>query len=141
MGIESDDMETEDKRKVVVDRSKWRFGGDIKNVKYGWTMLLNERGFKCCLGFAIQQLEGVPEHEMLNLKDPADLNKRMKDLTILIGPESIVNSGLSNELMMLNDNRRLTHQEREEKIYEAGKEHGILFEFVGEYPELRNKES
>jgi hypothetical protein len=127
-------MTDQEERKVIVDRSKWRFGGHGLNYKYGPTNLLNKRGFKCCLGFAVEQLEGVTERELLGLSDPASLIQLMKGLTVQTTLGHIENSGLSNRLISINDREDLTPPEREEKIYEAGKEGGIIFEFVGEYP-------
>lgn len=59
-------------KKVVIDRSKWRRGGD-KQENAGETCLLNPQGFMCCLGF-ISLVEGFTEEEIFNAGEPSDMS-------------------------------------------------------------------
>lgn len=51
---------------LIIDRSKWRTGGDLAHVNdnqtgKGYTALYNKQGFMCCLGFRCNQM-GVPKN-------------------------------------------------------------------------------
>lgn len=53
--------------KCTVKRSEWNRGG--RYSEYGISQLLNEKGFKCCLGFAGEQC-GYLVNELLNSFTP-----------------------------------------------------------------------
>jgi len=59
-------------KKIIIDRSKWRRGGD-KQENAGLTCLLNPQGFMCCLGF-ISLAEGFTEEEIFNAGEPSDMS-------------------------------------------------------------------
>lgn len=58
-------------KKITIDRSKWRRGGDNQKDA-GETCLLNNEGFMCCLGF-ISLAEGFAEDEILGAGEPSDM--------------------------------------------------------------------
>ena len=58
-------------KKITIDRSKWRRGGDTQEDA-GETCLLNNEGFMCCLGF-IALAEGFDEDEILCAGEPSDM--------------------------------------------------------------------
>ncbi len=70
-------------KKVAIDRSKWRFGGDEDDdlvEDRGPTLLLNDAGNMCCLGFAAKQLAGLDDKDMSSAIDPGDLEFELKPL-------------------------------------------------------------
>lgn len=120
-------------RVVVIDRRTWRYGGHGLTSLYGKTQLLNDEGFRCCLGFALQQLEGLSDEELLHEGSPASLNRDMKVFTIRTHSSQPDNSDFSYKAIYMNDDALLTKSDREAELVRLGKEVGIAFEFVGEY--------
>lgn len=59
-------------KKLILDYSKWRCGGDSDyKVGEGVVALFNDQGFMCCLGqFGKQQ--GMTDDEMLNKGEPIE---------------------------------------------------------------------
>lgn len=66
-------------KKITIDRSKWRRGGDNQEDA-GETELLNELGFMCCLGF-ICLAEGFSKTEILYAGEPSDIRVDVWDET------------------------------------------------------------
>lgn len=118
-------------RKVVIDRSKWGCG---HAPQHGDRFLLNRLGFKCCLGFAVQQLEGRGDHELLDRAAPANLGMFMEILTARASTGIIYDSSFSIKAMEINDCSFIDNEDRELRLQALGEKHGITFEFVGEYP-------
>lgn len=142
-------------RQLVIDRAKWRTG-DESSFKSGEgrTMLKNEEGYMCCLGFYCVQA-GIPEEIIYNHTSPIDLvqdlfesdtpelyNKYYADildirqLIHLFDPEDpteMSNTEFCKEAMEINDNRSLTREIREKKLKEHFNEYGIEVIFQGEY--------
>ena len=69
-------------KKVVVDRSRWRYGGGhlLKSFNNLTTRLLDEKGKMCCLGFTCQQVmdDGPP---LLGACTPEALGEVIEGLT------------------------------------------------------------
>jgi hypothetical protein len=132
--------------KLIIDRSKWRTGGDnIPNTGIGKTRLLNEEGYMCCLGFACEQ-SGVPKDVLLNVASPSCLSEESEEFiheydeallnSKLLSQEGkgfFINSDLSDDAMNINDSMSFTRDEREREIQELFGGYGIKVEFINEY--------
>jgi hypothetical protein len=131
-------MTDQKERKVIVDRSKWRIGGDAwsRFEMYGKTLLLNGKGLKCCLGFAAEQLGGFSEEKLRGVGHPKSLCRTIDGLTFYRKAMTgeILSTPLTDDLIRINDDYLIDNMTRETKIRERGLEGGIEFEFVGEYP-------
>lgn len=132
-------------KKLIIDRSRWRTGGGqfapeaftTKNITgEGFTQLLNEEGYMCCLGFACIQ-SGVPKERLLHSGTPSSLGDYIdwKDLRLLI-PHLVVggvNTLFSAKAMSLNDDQTIDSSERERRITKHFAEIGTEVEFTGQY--------
>lgn len=59
--------------KLIIDRSKWRTGHTAENATgQGFTALLNDQGFMCCLGFYSLAC-GYTEEEIRGVGEPQDI--------------------------------------------------------------------
>lgn len=58
-------------KQFVIDRSKWRFGGDRYDTLFGQTGLSNRKGYMCCLGQICRQV-GMPDMCLLNRSEPEE---------------------------------------------------------------------
>lgn len=97
--------------------------------------LLNERGFRCCLGFCASQL-GVPDPAMLEMGTPADVGKDVGPLTFRRGdPDDDFASWGDTELttgaVEINDDPTLSDLERESGLESLFEKHGHTIEFTG----------
>lgn len=135
--------------KFILDYSKWRAGSDGENsVGEGYTRLLNSEGYKCCLGQFSEQC-GVPEENLLDVDDPEDLfkcntlNSDGGELHYTLGEipfTSIDNSTgvfryrnntvLSKKAMIINDDSKITTNQRIEELKELFEEHGHEIEVI-----------
>jgi len=115
--------------KFTVERSRWRNAAHgIGNV-----LLLNEDGYKCCLGFVCEQL-GV--RSILNRSSPKTLEVPVDDFNhwdVVWGVSHWENTELSKKAILINDDVCLTDQEREAQLIELFKKHGHELIFTGEY--------
>jgi hypothetical protein len=123
--------------KLEIDRSKWACGKN--NAKRGQnSALLDENGFKCCLGF-LGSACGLTDKELLHHATPggAPSEKWPKGL-LTADPYSSdilhpLNSTLARTLMNANDDKRRVSNEVEQEIADRLKEIGVEVMFVGEY--------
>lgn len=75
--------------KCVIDREKWCRVIPETSVSFGGSkLLLNDDGFRCCLGFACQSL-GVDDDEMLGIGQPSDFENALAVRLIKIEDEAI----------------------------------------------------
>jgi len=111
---------------LIIDRSKWRTG----KTGEGYTALLNENGYMCCLGFRCHQM-GIPKKDLLGKRAPDELSEKwdIPDLINAVGNDSYFTS----EAIRINDNMIYTHEEREKKITEHFATIGVIVEFTGKY--------
>lgn len=116
----------------TIDRAAWRCGGSVLNAAFGQTHLLNERGFKCCLGFVCEQ-DGVKD--LLN-KDLPCLVTRSHWLVTPTGPLSVRDSNFARKALLINDDEAFAPRQRERQLQSLAQEAGHEFVFVGEYPEV-----
>ncbi len=132
--------------KLIIDRARWRTGGDnIPNTGIGKTRLLNEEGYMCCLGFACEQ-SGVPKDVILDKASPSCISEESEEFTheydeALLNSRLLsqnvkgffINSDLSETAMNINDSISLTIERREFEIEELFGGYGIKVEFINEY--------
>jgi len=129
--------------KFVIDRSKWRRGGDEGVTKrkgqrgLGKTVLLNKEGFMCCLGQMCNQLK-VPKRRLLDAYAPKNLflpkatfNRLVENG--LLPKHGYLTTTLVNQAIGINDDEDLTELQAEKKLAELLHKHGHEVEFVGEY--------
>jgi hypothetical protein len=133
-----------EKIKVVIDRAKWRTGQNGFNATgKGKTMLLNQEGYMCCLGFCCKAA-GVKSEDLLDVLTPERLSSARKidisntGLTVpsisSISNKSIpVNSRLAREAIHINDHSCSTPALKEQQILEVFKDSNFEIEFTGEY--------
>lgn len=127
-------------RQLVIDRSKWRCGENTQYDKehflkpivsahgIGKTKLLNKEGFKCCLGFAANQLDGC--------SDEVIADKILPNRVTSIEPCSITNR-LGSTAAKLNDNGLLSFEEREARIAALFAKYDVDVTFIGEYTDVK----
>jgi len=122
---------------VEIQRSRWRCGGTSPYVESkagkGTTALLNPEGYMCCLGFACTQLCDLPEEAIYNKSMPDELGAYLRHFTENGGEGNFMNSSLSDEAARINDNGRISNQDREAELTNLFKAYGIEIEFVGKY--------
>lgn len=124
------------KTKVIIDRSKWRTGGnsDIATGE-GNTLLLNAEGYQCCLGF-VCEAAGVPRKKMRGWCLPNSVNTVVEGLTELLdvgSHDEFVDTKLADAAVGINDNGVMPPAEKEQKLLELFKDSPYELEFVGEY--------
>ena len=124
--------------KYIIDRSRWRWGGPYYDEKRGYTRLLNQEGFMCCLGFLAKQC-GCSAQRILNVPVPRKINWKVagldrKALSDLLTPDG-AHSEFSSIAIDINDAVDLSKEDREDRLIGLGKNHGIELEFISEYPE------
>ena len=124
-----------EKLKVVVERSKWLRGDP------GSSMLLDEDGMRCCLGFVMhaegfwdaQLFEKTTPHEVVILPQQGRGSRLTCEITspsgFLVGES---NTGWAHRAMLLNDNPGFTDAKRERLLRAHCKcENSLVqFEFV-----------
>jgi hypothetical protein len=120
-------------QQFVIDRSKWRTGGNDPNHKHGATRLLNSKGFMCCLGFFCNQIENRTAYELMGVADPVGLDNEDRG-TNLIGDDGFNRPWVSSAIT-INDDDDLSKETREERIHQLFKDNGYDVKFINEYPE------
>lgn len=116
------------KYKIVIDRSKWRTGEYSKSAtgKGADTALLNEEGYKCCLGFITQQ---VTKKGILGSYQPHDCEFSIPLLNYKDG-KMYENTELSKEAMAINDSD-MRLEEKEVALKKLFKNTPISLTFKG----------
>lgn len=117
----------------VIDRSKWRCGGDGEfKLGEGYTELLNWQGYMCCLGQCARQL-GYDTDHLLYLPSPSCIPTSIRfehDIFSLRSGLTTYNSGLSDAAMRINDNDSFSQKEREDKLTQLFKQSGHSITFI-----------
>ena len=125
-------------KKFIIDRSKWRCGGNTGNPGargQGSTLLLNSEGYMCCLGQVCTQL-GVPDQNLLDLMTPIHIEDDFISLPQAVGLTDggeDENSDFADEVMKVNDDGSLDDSTREQQLIDMFAEQGYTLEFTGEY--------
>lgn len=119
---------------LIIDRSKWRTGGESPSkTGKGYTQLLNKQGFMCCLGFRCNQM-GIPKKDLLGNHIPEHL-KGLYDIPDLIEEDEgkWSDTAFTQEAININDDESITSTEREKSIKEHFATIGVTVKFVGKY--------
>lgn len=118
---------------LIIDRSKWR-SGDFSNNETGEgnTLLLNQEGYMCCLGFRCHQM-GIPKENLINIGSPWELSFDWDIPDLLDEHVNYNNSDFTREAITINDDRFLTPSQREKKIKKHFATIGVTVEFTGKY--------
>lgn len=126
--------------KLIIDRSKWRTGADNQQATgLGPTLLRNNQGFKCCLGFFCEQalgnisvdLFGVLPHYVV-LSNPNTFDK----LSLLVEKRHngyFNTNDFGSKAAEINDATNMTRKGRENQVTRHFAEKGIEVVFEGEY--------
>ena len=122
-----------EKIKVVIDRAKWRTGGSSRyHTGAGDTMLENDGGYMCCLGFCIKALGDT--YQTMGYSHPADLQVLLPDLTQLYDEHwEIENTPLAHAAVEINDCGYNSASNKERRLLELFENSVYELEFVGEY--------
>lgn len=140
----------EKKKKLSIDRSKWVRGGV---EEYGESLLLNDLGSMCCLGFYCVQVLGLEYSDIKGLGDilgdficnEVKLSSKHAEgieLEEYEDDESLrwkyiykksLGCMVDREISFLsvNDDEELSEEERERKLTELFSEIGVEVEFFG----------
>jgi hypothetical protein len=117
----------------VIDRSVWRAGGGSDNkVGIGLTYLMNNKGFMCCLGQTCKQL-GYSNEQLISVSTPENLEKHIPYFTVKDKSGVFVDSKLSSRAVEINDDTKLTREQRERKLKSLFSKFKHKITFVGEY--------
>lgn len=125
-------------KKLILDYSTWRCGGEGKNkLGEGRTALLNYEGFMCCLGqFSLQLGSEITERDLDDEAEPSDMWKLIPYLTIPNenGEEEFgyYNTQLSNRAMKINDDEKTSVTEKIEQLKELFKEEEFEIEVINQ---------
>ena len=129
-------------RKVRINRAKWRCGGFLGHgSKSGSSDIfdpsstyLNDGEFRCCLGFAANQLGRVSYKDMLYLYSPAALSKKIEPFSENDG-SFLNNTKFAHQCMIVNDDASISNKMREYKLKRKFKSQDIDLQFYGKYNE------
>ena len=114
---------------IIIKLSKWRCGDyGFDSMGEGKTFLLNNQGYKCCLGFACQQIgyKGL----IRGMEQPSSITKSLDKLNVKINRSYFKNSDFSESAIRINDSEDMTMTERKTKLVALGKKHSIRISFV-----------
>jgi hypothetical protein len=137
-------------KQLVIDRSQWRTGGRKYDVSHGKTLLLNEQGNMCCLGFYCLQLGELTENEIKHKGDFASFdvdesllkNKNMKKVAFVYDEDGenavILNTLFSDEAIEINDDGNIDSYTREQKLIEHFKQIDVEVVFTNDYNDTGN---
>lgn len=110
---------------LTIERAKWRRGGDTpeKVAEFGETVLLNDSGLMCCLGFDAHAC-GIPKKNLLGVGNPSDLaaedlvrhGSRYAQMRLVRRVDRWVDNGAVLRAIKANDSRRLSERQREARI-------------------------
>jgi len=123
-------------KQLIIDRSKWRTGGDDFDETHGETHLLNHRGNMCCLGFYCLQIGEISKNEILGIGLPEDLNvvDVYNDAMLkLVHKVNLRNTDFTSRAISINDAKVLSNEQREKEIIEHFKQIDVDVIFTGEY--------
>jgi len=142
-----EETKQEKPKKVVIVRATWVRGtcllgpGNPTYDERGISMLLNDKGRRCCLGFVGQQLCEVTDDEAKTSYYPSNrwvLQKFHQHLPGLFKDKLLARgigakadlSEVCNDIVAVNDTQALTDEEREKKLIELFKKIDVEIEFV-----------
>lgn len=115
-------------KSFTVRRKKWARGG-----KNGEAALLNQDGNMCCLGFAACQISRIRRSELADEGEPQNVYKDKSFLTDVERYDDnvdVTNNDLASKAMTINDNEKLSENEREKRLTKLFRKHNIIIKFV-----------
>lgn len=122
------------KKTIIIDRSKWRTGNNLhssfNSTGYGNTKLLNEEGYKCCLGFIASQ---ATHQKILNSCEPTYCKYIIPELSYRDKYGYVINSTLADNAIKINDNGYTTPQEKEKSLKQLFKDSRYKLVFKGKF--------
>ena len=129
---------------LVLNESIWRCGDDSKDPSKsrgtGYTKLLNEEGYMCCLGqFSLQLSPELKRADLLHRHFPQNLEIAVEDLTAKAYGE-LKDTELSKKAVAINDNSHSTISEKVKELTElfAKYEYKIIFISMPFYKKIWN---
>lgn len=113
------------KKEIVINRAKWKTATRGK----GQTLLLNDEGYKCCLGFLVGQ---TTKCKIKGYCVPSSCSNPPKEFE---KSEAHNEDSLENSAIDINDNLSLNDKEREKQLKELFSKKSKLYKlkFVGKY--------
>jgi hypothetical protein len=140
-------------KQLIIDRSKWRTGGDDDGGEEhqtgeGYTRLINAQGYMCCLGFYLKDVAKLNKKILVELATPAyldglkkiyDKNDDVKLLLTKLNDSHYLNNDFCQSAMHVNDDVNLSSDEREETLKAMFLEKGVEVSFINEYHKPNNK--
>lgn len=127
------------KKSFTIDRATWRCGGREQSDKHhgsGATLMLNEEGFKCCLGHIASQC-GFTDKQLFNHGRPSQVVKGAgtKPTGFLTETDNsnIVDSLLTHAAIAINDDENISFEERETELAKIFRNAGYEISFIGKY--------
>lgn len=119
---------------LIIDRSKWRFGGPDLDRMFGKTRLLNDEGYMCCLGFYCLQVGNMTSEDILGVPAPGNIGS-YEGISKLVDSDNS-NSLLTEAAIDINDDwdKGLSNEVREEKLRYLFSSYEVDVKFVNEYP-------
>ena len=132
-------------RTVQIDRSKWRCGPADKRRGHSLErenrdISLDSENGRCCLGFAVNQLHGIPYECLLDLETPCEVSSipESSPFVEMYKPiwsetEQLRDSDFTREAMSINDRMSSTRQQKESALTKLFKKNNINLVFHGEY--------
>jgi hypothetical protein len=113
----------------TVDYETWAQAGRSRD-EVGYTQLLNDKGFRCCLGFAARDC-GIPDIKMLIAEYPEDLElDHYPDARNTFIEDNHCNNEFTIGAVDINDDITINLWERVAKLQAHAKEHGHEFVFI-----------
>lgn len=124
-------MSTTEIKKFTVDYSKWRCGGqdDQTTLGKGGTYLLNQEGYRCCLGFVESQL-GLSDEEIFEKTYPYTT---MVENILAIRNDEVYNwrnTQFAQRATSINDNSSISHSFRIWQLKTHFANFGYELEFI-----------
>jgi hypothetical protein len=107
---------------LTIERAKWRRGGDVNNKKYGMTMLLNSRGYMCCLGFDAIAC-GIAKDRLRRRDYPHQIRNAPAEY-VATRTDGNWHSDAVSEAIEANDDPDISDREREKRVRAALKRLG-----------------
>ena len=124
--------------KFVIDRSKWRCGGNgLNSCGFGPTNLLNNQKYMCCLGQMCVQL-GIKEKDISNHGNPEMIHQLIPILTKKTeyfddDCIDVEDTRFASLAININDDELLTPEERERKLKSLASKFKHTITFKGKY--------
>jgi hypothetical protein len=140
------------KIKVTIDRTRWRTGDLSTNrTGEGYTQLLNQEGYMCCLGFCLKAskvakkylafsntpMRAVRAAQLKGEVKNANLFRSQGVQALVDSTDIVANTDLTSKAIRINDNALTTPKQKEKELLELFKDSVFEIKFTGRYPRKR----